>query len=70
MTSSYIDAVLNHKFGADKTEVFKAVEVAQDDRTKELSEPHDITVRPGRAVGGLQGLQHLTLYRPEGLDGF
>ncbi|KAG8979434.1 hypothetical protein FRC05_008420 [Tulasnella sp. 425] len=39
----YVDAVLNHKFGADKTEVFKAVEVAQDDRTKELSEPHDIT---------------------------
>ncbi|KIO17122.1 glycoside hydrolase family 13 protein [Tulasnella calospora MUT 4182] len=40
----YLDAVLNHKFGADKTEVFKAVEVARDDRMKELSEPHDITL--------------------------
>lgn len=31
---SYVDAVLNHKFGADKTETFYATEVDNDDRTK------------------------------------
>ncbi|KAG8889411.1 hypothetical protein FRB99_003992 [Tulasnella sp. 403] len=39
---TYIDAVLNHKFGADRTERFKAVEVAWDDRTRNVSDPYDI----------------------------
>lgn len=50
----YLDAVLNHKFGADKTEVFRAVEVARDDRMKELSEPHDITAWTGFEFPGRQ----------------
>ncbi|KAF9941638.1 hypothetical protein BGZ67_004469 [Mortierella alpina] len=38
----YLDAVLNHKAGGDETEVFKAVAVADDDRNREIEEPHDI----------------------------
>lgn len=38
----YADIVMNHKAGADDTETFKVVEVAQDDRTKEISEPFNI----------------------------
>lgn len=38
----YLDAVLNHKAGGDETEVFKAVAVADDDRHREIEEPHDI----------------------------
>lgn len=34
---TYIDAVLNHKAGADKTETFKVVEVDNADRNKEIS---------------------------------
>jgi alpha-amylase len=37
-----IDAVLNHRLGADESETFKATEVANDDRTKNLGEPYDI----------------------------
>jgi alpha-amylase len=36
------DVVMNHKAFADGVEVFKAVEVDPNDRTKEISEPHDI----------------------------
>lgn len=39
---TYIDAVLNHRLGADESETFKATEVANDDRTKNLGEPYDI----------------------------
>ncbi len=38
----YLDAVLNHKGGADGTERFLAVEVNPEDRTEEISEPHEI----------------------------
>ncbi|MGG3572560.1 alpha-amylase [Bacillus gobiensis] len=38
----YIDVVMNHKAGADETEVFKVIEVDQFDRTKEISDPFDI----------------------------
>lgn len=38
----YADVVLNHKGGADETERFMAVEVAEDDRNKEISEPYEI----------------------------
>ncbi|CAK5272794.1 unnamed protein product, partial [Mycena citricolor] len=39
---SYVDAVLNHRFGADKVETFAAVEVDSNDRTKEVSDLYDI----------------------------
>lgn len=39
---AYIDAILNHKGGADELEVFKAVEVDGEDRLKEIGEPKDI----------------------------
>jgi alpha-amylase len=38
----YWDAVLNHKAGADKTEKCRAVEVDNEDRTKEVGEPYEI----------------------------
>lgn len=34
----YIDAVLNHKAGADSKEKFMATEVDSEDRTKEVSD--------------------------------
>ncbi|KAF8586977.1 glycoside hydrolase family 13 protein, partial [Ramaria rubella] len=39
---TYIDAVLNHKFGADRAERFGAKEVDSSDRTKEVSDVYDI----------------------------
>lgn len=45
---TYIDAVLNHKFGADRTEKFGVTEVDTNDRTKEISGLYDIEVNfPG-----------------------
>jgi alpha-amylase len=38
----YWDAVLNHKAGADTTEKCTVVEVDPNDRTKDISEPHEI----------------------------
>jgi alpha-amylase len=38
----YWDAVLNHKAGADRTERCTVVEVDPEDRTKDVSEPHEI----------------------------
>ncbi|KAF2202856.1 thermostable alpha-amylase [Delitschia confertaspora ATCC 74209] len=38
----YWDAVLNHKAGADHTETCRIVEVDENDRTKEVSEPYEI----------------------------
>jgi alpha-amylase len=38
----YWDAVLNHKAGADKTEKCRVVEVDNEDRTKEASEPYEM----------------------------
>ncbi|ESK92575.1 glucan -alpha-maltohexaosidase precursor [Moniliophthora roreri MCA 2997] len=40
---TYVDAVLNHKFGADKTETFGVIEVDNNDRTKEISDLYNIT---------------------------
>lgn len=50
----YADMVFNHKGGADETEVFMATMVDQNDRTKDVSAPHDIEgwtkfTFPGRA---------------------
>lgn len=38
----YVDVVMNHKAGADETELFKVIEVDPDDRTEEISQPFDI----------------------------
>ncbi|KAK9720282.1 hypothetical protein K7432_004210 [Basidiobolus ranarum] len=38
----YCDVVLNHKAAADETERFQAIEVDQENRENEISEPHDI----------------------------
>ena len=42
---TYIDAVLNHKFGAERTERFGVTEVDWNDRTKVISELYDIGVK-------------------------
>ncbi|MFF2911697.1 alpha-amylase [Paenibacillus sp. NPDC057934] len=38
----YVDLVMNHKAGADETEIFKVVEVDPHDRMKEISQPFEI----------------------------
>ena len=38
----FADIVLNHKAGADDVELFKAIQVDENDRSKEISEAHDI----------------------------
>ncbi|KKI93491.1 alpha-amylase [Bacillus sp. SA1-12] len=38
----YADLVMNHKAGADETEVFQVIEVDEEDRLKEISEPFEI----------------------------
>ena len=38
----YFDAVLNHKAGADRKERCRVVEVDNNDRTKDVSEPYEI----------------------------
>ena len=40
--SVYLDAVMNHKAGADETEKFLAQEVDPDDRNKPVSDPYEI----------------------------
>ncbi|EUC63189.1 glycoside hydrolase family 13 protein [Rhizoctonia solani AG-3 Rhs1AP] len=39
---SYVDTVLNHKFGADFTETFAAIEMNPDDRLQDMGQKHDI----------------------------
>lgn len=51
----YADVVLNHKAGADYTEVFQAIQVDENDRTKEISEPHDIEAWTGFNFPGREG---------------
>ena len=40
--SVYGDIILNHKAAADEEEVFKAIQVDENDRNKEIGEVHDI----------------------------
>lgn len=40
--SVYADIVLNHKAGADESEVFQVVKVNPDNRLEEISDPYDI----------------------------
>jgi hypothetical protein len=42
---TYIDAVLNHKFGADEAQRFPIREVDSDDRTKYTTDVYDIEAR-------------------------
>jgi len=37
-----VDLVFNHKAGADETEVVKAIKVSEENRLKNISEPHEI----------------------------
>lgn len=38
----YVDLVMNHKAGADETEVFQVIEVNPENRTEDISAPFDI----------------------------
>ena len=38
----YLDAVLNHKAGADHKEKCRVIEVAQDNEQQDLSEPYEM----------------------------
>lgn len=51
----YADVVLNHKGGADFSEEFKAVQVDENNRSKDISEPHDIEGWTGFNFPGRQG---------------
>lgn len=51
----YADVVLNHKAGADYTEVFMAVQVDEHDRYNEISEAHDIEAWTGFNFPGRDG---------------
>ncbi|QRW19955.1 alpha-amylase [Rhizoctonia solani] len=51
----YIDTVLNHKFGGDRTEVFPAVQVNPGDRFQDISPKHDIEGRTGFDFPGRGG---------------
>ncbi len=53
--SVYADIVLNHKAGADYSEVFKVVKVNPDNRLEEISEPYDIEGFTGFNFPGRQG---------------
>ncbi|GAA5974929.1 hypothetical protein JCM5350_004508 [Sporobolomyces pararoseus] len=52
---AYCDAVLNHKAGADYTETFKAIEVAEENRNQEISDAYDIEGWTGFNFPGRKG---------------
>ncbi|MDO5717351.1 MAG: alpha-amylase [Tissierellia bacterium] len=51
----YADIVMNHKAGADYTEKFQAVEVDPNDRTKDISDQHEIEGWTGFDFPGRKG---------------
>lgn len=51
----YADVVLNHKAGADFTETFRAIQVDENDREKEISDVHDIEGWTGFNFPGREG---------------
>ncbi len=53
--SVYLDAVMNHKAGADYTETFMAQEVAEDNRHENVSEPYEIEGWTGFDFPGRKG---------------
>jgi len=52
---TYVDAVLNHKFGADKVEKTLANEVNPDNRNEDVSSPYDIKAWTGFNFSGRKG---------------
>lgn len=69
----YIDAVLNHRLGADGTETFGAVQVDENDRLKDISDVHDIDgwtsfKFPGRTESCPSSLRELHYYHFTGVD--
>ncbi len=74
---AYGDVVLNHKAGADETELFLAVRVDPDNRQQEIAKPQDIRgwtrfTYPGRQgmYSGFQwGFQHFTAVDHDDLTG-
>ncbi len=53
--SVYLDAVMNHKAGADYTETFMAQEVAEDNRLENVTEPYEIEGWTGFDFPGRRG---------------
>ena len=51
----YLDAVMNHKAGADYTEKFMAKEVNPDQREEDISEPYEIEGWTGFNFPGRKG---------------
>lgn len=51
----YADFVMNHKAGADYSETFMAVQVDENDRTKNISDPHNIEAWTGFDFPGRNG---------------
>ena len=51
----YADIVLNHKAGADYSETFKAIQVDEEDRTREISDIQDIEGWTGFNFPGRSG---------------
>lgn len=51
----YADVILNHKAGADFSEEFQAIQVDEENRMKEISEPHDIEAWTGFNFPGRAG---------------
>lgn len=51
----YADVVLNHKAGADFKELFQAIQVDENDRSKEISDAHDIEGWTGFNFPGRNG---------------
>ncbi|KAB8339099.1 hypothetical protein FH972_022035 [Carpinus fangiana] len=67
----YFDAVLNHKAGADTKEKCRAVEVDENDRNKEISEPYEIDAWLGfnfRGRGDKYSAQKYHWYHFSGTD--
>lgn len=51
----YFDAVLNHKFAADRKEKCQAIEVDPDDRNEEVSDQYEIEAWVGFDFPGRRG---------------
>lgn len=51
----YLDAVLNHKAGADRKEKCRVVKVDQNDRMKDMGEPYEIEAWLGFDFPGRKG---------------
>lgn len=59
----FVDVVLNHKAGADFTEEFEVVQVDEEDRLQEISEPHLIEGWTGFNFPGREDNYSLKRYK-------